>query len=226
MIFITGASSFVGRTISLILEKEGVSYNPITRIQLYDNLDKFLKLNECDILIHCAWAMDYKDVNNRDKNETLNNEVLKAIDSVKKIIFISSIHSLNLNDVYSQDKRKWENRFSFRVKKNNKKISTIYLPHLISPEEIGINNNSVIYKFYTNWKVGALLEVHNDKDIFYTDLESFKEVLLQSMMSDRFTRIVPKYSVSLVSQIKADFLSDEVLCPIIKQLKDSDLIKV
>ena len=225
MIFITGASGFVGRAIGFILDSEGIPHKLIKRSQLYNNLSDFLKLNKCDTLIHCAWFMDYENPINRDENKRLNNEVLDAIINVNKMIFISSINVLNLNDVYSQDKRNWEVVFSNQLKKLDKKMSTIYLPHLIAPE-VGINNNSVIYTFYKHWKFGIPLNVYNDMDICYTDLISFKEILLQSIESNEFTRLSPRNKIASVACIKAKFLSKKLSCPIIDQLKCSKIIDV
>ena len=47
--------------------------------------------------------------------------LLNSIANISKMIFISSIHALNKNDTYSQDKNKWENLFLENMKSKNNK---------------------------------------------------------------------------------------------------------
>ncbi len=222
MIFISGGGSFVGRAIIRIFEEKNIAYSVISRSRIYDKLDEYLDSKGCRTFIHCAWSMDYENPFNNKENDKLNKMILDGIKGVDNFIFISSIHVLIKDSAYTQDKIKWENIFFDSVNKKGNKMSTMYLPHLVAPE-VGQNNNSVIYKFYNKWKMGQSLDVDNDQDIHYTDFKSFKDVLLQVLSSQGMLKVVPKFNIASVSQIKSEFLSDKALCPIIERLKKSNI---
>jgi nucleoside-diphosphate-sugar epimerase len=224
MIFLIGASSFVGRAILKILEDINEPYRIISRYEIYHELDEVLNKNTHNIiLIHCAWSMNYDDSSNSDINDKMNTMILNVISNIEKIIFISSIHALNKNNAYTRDKNKWEGLFQKKMEELKAKLITIYLPHLVAPE-VGFNNNSVIYKFYKEWKNGANINIHEDADIQYTDLNNFKNILIQAINANNTLRLVPKYHINKVSHIKSEFISNNSSCEIIKKLKDSSVI--
>jgi nucleoside-diphosphate-sugar epimerase len=223
MIFISGGGSFVGRAVIRTLDEQSITYSVISRSRIYDKLDDYLESKGCRTFIHCAWSMDYENPNNNQENDKLNKMILDGTKGVDNFIFISSIHVLIKKSAYTQDKIKWENMFFDSANKQGNKMSIMYLPHLIAPEVGLINKNSVIYKFYNNWKMGKSLDVYNDQDIHYTDLKSFKDVLLQILLSQGTLKLVPKFNIASISHIKSEFLSNKALCPIIERLKKSDI---
>jgi len=223
MIFVTGSSGFVGRAVLYILNQNNINYQTVSRDVLYGGLSEFLDGYSNITLIHCAWSMNYIDPGNEEKNQQLNDAILRALDRVDKMVFISSIQALTSSNKYSKEKNRWEGIFNNAAMKPNSHLSVLYLPHIVAPE-VGMNHHSVIYKFYKNWKKGRALNVYEDIDISYTDMYSLQRVLLQAISGSNSLRLTPEYNVMKVSQIKSVFLENDQICPILESLKNSRIV--
>ena len=222
MICISGGNSFVGKAIAKILDGKHIVYHVIPKAEIYGGLEDYLTLKGCEVFIHCAWSMDYENDLNDQANDLLNKTVFDSTKKINKFIFISSIHALTNDNAYSQAKKTWETLFLARAVASNSVMSTIFLPHLVAPE-VGQNKNSVIYKFYDNWKVGLAMDIHLDQNVYYTDLERFKSAFLSVLKSKYAMRVTPQFLVATVSELKSNFLGGIHFCPTIEALKISNI---
>ncbi|QPH41892.1 NAD-dependent epimerase/dehydratase family protein [Pedobacter endophyticus] len=94
MIFVTGASGFVGKNLLTYLPRYDENTKPLSRIDLFKNID----FDHSDAMIHLAGkAHDLKKASNPDEYYEVNFELTKKLydaflrSDAKKFIFVSSV---------------------------------------------------------------------------------------------------------------------------------------
>tara|TARA_R110000803_G_scaffold97325_5_gene165485 strand:- start:675 stop:1388 length:714 start_codon:yes stop_codon:yes gene_type:complete len=154
-ILITGANGFVGKNLSLFMEKQGFEVLKITRTTSKNDMDEMAL--EADYCFHLAGEVRPDAVAEDFLNSNLNftKELLSALSQKPiDIVFTSTVHANNSVNDYGKTKSDAENLIYDYAQLNNVDAHIYRLPHLFGPH-CKPNYNSVI----TTWIYNALNDI-------------------------------------------------------------------
>ncbi len=186
-ILISGHNGFLGRHLQRAIMTINHNYTLIflTKSDFSDsNLNNKVKHN--DIIFHFAGVN--RDINDNivfDKNQTINNTLLKVLEKVNftgKLFFTSSIQE-NSNTLYGKAKKNARVKFLNQSKELGYVFHGLILPNLFGPF-CKPNYNSFIATFSHNIINSISNEIKDDKNIPLLYVNDLVSILIKSIQSE------------------------------------------